>query len=99
MDSLASSSVTAQILTATATLFIAAATLLGVIPAVIASLVAARRTRESVADVKAVVDGTHTLVNQAHTDLLRYQATLVAAMKLGGLEIPIDQSLPVADTP
>jgi hypothetical protein len=37
---------------------------------------------------------THKLVNQQRTDLEAYNRALIRALKLAGIEIPIDQSLP-----
>lgn len=37
----------------------------------------------------------HTIVNQQRTDMQRYNVALVEVLKLHGIDIPIDQSLPV----
>jgi hypothetical protein len=37
---------------------------------------------------------THHLVNQGHTDSVNYQNALIRALRAGGIDIPIDQSLP-----
>ena len=39
----------------------------------------------------------HVMVNQQRTDMIRYQAALVAALQKAGIEVPADQSLPPAD--
>ena len=36
-------------------------------------------------------------VNQQQTDLRNYQAALVRSLKLGGIEVPVDQSKPSAE--
>lgn len=36
----------------------------------------------------------HTIVNQQRTDMQRYQAALVAALRRAGVDVPADQSLP-----
>lgn len=38
------------------------------------------------------VDSVHKIVNQQHTDLLRYQKALVKALNVAGVEVPDDQS-------
>ena len=40
---------------------------------------------------------THKIVNQQRTDMQRYQAALVLALKQAGIDVPVDQSLPVSD--
>jgi hypothetical protein len=40
---------------------------------------------------------THKLVNQTRTDALNYQNALIRALRAGGIEVPIDQSLPNGD--
>lgn len=37
---------------------------------------------------------THKIVNQQHTDMVRYQSALVRALQRAGIEVPEDQSLP-----
>jgi hypothetical protein len=37
---------------------------------------------------------THKIVNQQHTDMVRYQAALVKALTAAGIAVPEDQSLP-----
>ena len=34
----------------------------------------------------------HTIVNQQRTDILRYQSTLIKALRANGIDIPDDQS-------
>jgi hypothetical protein len=42
------------------------------------------------ADAAAIV---HKIVNQQRTDMLHYQAVLLAAMRAAGMDIPLDASL------
>lgn len=41
----------------------------------------------------AVTQEVHTMVNQQRTDAMRYQVTLIKALKAAGIAIPDDQSL------
>jgi len=41
----------------------------------------------------------HTIVNQQRTDQQRYNIALVELLKKHGIEVPIDQSLPVTHAP
>lgn len=41
----------------------------------------------------------HTIVNQQRTDMQRYNIALAEALKRAGIEVPIDQSLPVTSDP
>ena len=75
------------IITASATALIAVG---GIITALGVFLPILRQTRATVAKV----DQVHQLVNQQHTDLVRYQAALVKALRTAGVEVPDDQSLP-----
>jgi hypothetical protein len=81
----AASSSVAGILTAVATLAIAIG---GVITALTGIIPLIRRTKR----LEAKVDGVHTIVNQQHTDLVNYQATLERALMAAGVPIPRDQS-------
>lgn len=40
------------------------------------------------------VNVVHKIVNQAHTDLVNYQAALIRALESRGIEVPVDQSAP-----
>ena len=71
----------AGIVGAAAGLITAGAAVIGVLPALIKVL---RQVKE-----------VHKIVNQQHTDMQRYQAALVSALNKAGVEIPVDQSLPV----
>lgn len=42
--------------------------------------------------LESKVDGVHTIVNQQRTDMMNYQAALVASLRKAGIEIPVDQS-------
>jgi hypothetical protein len=77
---------TAGIITAVATLFIALSGLVVALPALIKIL---RATNMNTVQIKEV----HTIVNQQHTDLKRYQVALVKALQAAGVEVPDDQSL------
>jgi histidyl-tRNA synthetase len=41
------------------------------------------------------VDTVHTIVNQQRTDAQRYNIALAELLRKNGIEVPIDQSLPV----
>lgn len=77
----ATPSTAAGIITAIATLL----TAIGVLITAVAVLVPILRT------VRIV----HTIVNQQHTDMQRYQVALIEALRVAGIVVPIDQSLPV----
>jgi hypothetical protein len=49
--------------------------------------------------VERKVDEVHIIVNQQRTDLQRYQVALISALQKAGVEIPIDQSLPIITDP
>lgn len=83
-----SSNSTAQIVTAVATIITA---LGGMILAVAVLIPNLRQTKELNAQVATV----HTIVNQQRTDQQRYNIALTEALKKAGVEVPIDQSLPV----
>lgn len=44
------------------------------------------------------LDAVHVIVNQQRTDAKRYQLALVAALDRAGVDVPVDQSLPVLGT-
>ncbi len=52
-----------------------------------------RKNTKATEVVVAQVAQVHTLVNQQHTDMVAYQALLVASLRAGGIEVPRDQSL------
>jgi hypothetical protein len=54
-----------------------------------------RNTKATAKQVGAV----HTIVNQQRTDAQRYQIALTELLRKHGIEIPIDQSLPVTGVP
>jgi Na+-transporting NADH:ubiquinone oxidoreductase subunit NqrF len=66
------------------------ATALGVL--VLAAILLLRRTTR---EVKEEVGKVHAIVNQHRTDMLNFQQALVQALVDHGIEVPIDQSLPV----
>lgn len=68
------------------------------VAAVLTSLALLIPTLRSVRETKADVHEVHKIVNQQRTDAQRYQVALVELLKLHGIEVPIDQSLPVADS-
>lgn len=51
----------------------------------------------TVRKTKIAVDEVHTIVNQQRTDAQRYQIALVSALKAAGIDVPIDQSLPIVE--
>jgi hypothetical protein len=79
---------TALVITACAT----AITALGGLAVAVSVLLPTMRTaRKAVGAVQEV----HTIVNQQRTDAQRYQVALVAALREGGVAVPVDQSLSV----
>lgn len=50
-------------------------------------------------DTKAQVQSVHTIVNQQHTDQQRYIIALTEILRAQGIEVPVDQSLPVTGHP
>jgi len=89
---LLASSTFAGIITAMATIM----TALGVLITAIALLIPIlRNTRETNAQVGTI----HTIVNQQRTDAQRYNIALAQLLRKHGIEIPIDQSLPVDGVP
>ena len=77
------SNTTANIITAVAACFTAIGGVIGGTVLLITTL----RTKATVTAVK-------TIVNQEKTDRLRFQEALIRALVAGGVEVPIDQSLP-----
>lgn len=57
--------------------------------------VAARVKQVAITTAETVgkLDEVHAIVNQQRTDMQRYQAVLLNAMRTAGLEIPPDESL------
>jgi hypothetical protein len=92
-------STAAGIITATATLFTAIGGLIIAFGVLWPILKATRTTIVQSAATAKKVDDVHTLVNQQHTDLQRYQVALLTALRNAGIDIPVDQSLPVVETP
>jgi hypothetical protein len=80
----------AGIITACAAVFTA---LGGLILAVGVLIPILRNTRA----VSAKVDEVHVIVNQQRTDGQRYAIALVSALRAHGIDVPVDQSLPVLD--
>ena len=76
----------AGMITASATVFTA---LGGLILAISVLIPILRSTK----DTNRKVDAVHVLVNQQHTDLLRYQRALVSALAAANVTVPLDQSL------
>ena len=85
-----SSSSTAQIVTAIATVLTSVG---GIVLAVAVLIPNLRNSKETKMQVQEV----HTIVNQQRTDLQRYNVALSQALKAHGIEIPVDQSLPVVE--
>ena len=79
----------AGIITASATVLTA---LGGVVLAISVLIPILRNSRTTMAQVGQV----HTIVNQQRTDSQRYIIALTEALRKQGIEIPVDQSLPVA---
>ena len=48
--------------------------------------------------IKTVIP-THKLVNQRFTDIVNYQRALIRALEDRGIDVPIDQSVPVLKDP
>lgn len=82
----------AGIITAFATVIIATG---GLIAALTLFLPVYRQTKKTGDDVSKI----HTIVNQQRTDAQRYNIALTEALRRAGVEIPIDQSLPVVGEP
>jgi hypothetical protein len=81
----------AGIITASAAVFTALGGLILAIGVLIPILRATRATG-------AKVDLVHVIVNQQRTDSQRYAIALVSALRAHGIDIPVDQSLPVVGT-
>jgi hypothetical protein len=88
LDTTAPSTV-AGIITAAATVITALGGLILAVAVLIPNLRTARATNKQVGTI-------HTIVNQQRTDSQRYQIALVEALKKAGIDVPIDQSLPVS---
>jgi hypothetical protein len=67
----------------------------GIILAIAVLLPILRNSKE----VKDQVGTIHTIVNQQRTDAQRYNIALTELLKKHGIEVPIDQSLPVVGEP
>lgn len=87
-EAASSSNTTANIITAVA----AVITALGGLAIGVSLLVTALRTKRTVGTI-------HTIVNQQRTDAQRYNIALTELLKKHGIEVPIDQSLPVVGEP
>jgi len=77
-------------------------TLAGIITAIAACLTAVGGVILAFAvllPILRTVRVTHTIVNQQRTDAQRYNIALVELLRLHGIDIPIDQSLPVVGQP
>jgi hypothetical protein len=85
-----SGSSTAQVVTAIATLVTAVG---GIILAFSVLLPILRNSKDTRDQVGAV----HVIVNQQRTDLQRYNAALLGALKKAGIEVPVDQSVPIIE--
>lgn len=82
----------AGIITATASVLTALSLVLGALTLLIPILRSTRETKKAVAEV-------HTIVNQQRTDMQRYQRTLILALEAHGIEVPMDQSVPLNKEP
>jgi hypothetical protein len=87
-------STAAGIISAFGTCITAGALVIGVLPAYLRARRDTREMRAEIGRVKETGEQTHKIVNQQRTDMQNYNRALVAALKLAGLEVPIDQSLP-----
>jgi hypothetical protein len=87
-----SSSSTAQVATAIATIITALGGLTLAVGVLLPILKSTRSTEKQVAVV-------HTIVNQQRTDAQRYNIALTQLLLKHGIEVPIDQSLPVIGEP
>ena len=76
----------AGIVTAFAAVITALALVLAALPALIRVL---RSTRANTQAIKEV----HTIVNQQHTDIMRFNSALIRALQKAGVDVPEDQSL------
>jgi hypothetical protein len=85
-------STVAGIITASATVLTALGGVILAISVLIPNLRLMRRTANQVETV-------HTIVNQQRTDQQRYNIALVQLLKKNGIEVPVDQSLPVSGVP
>jgi hypothetical protein len=81
-----------QLITSIASVFTAMAILVGAIGGIIPLL----KKINGVADKLTIV---HTIVNQQHTDMLRYQVALTDALTSAGVSVPSDQSLNATPIP
>jgi hypothetical protein len=52
-----------------------------------------RQVAQTAAETVGKLDDVHKIVNQQRTDMQRYQAVLLAALRRAGVEIPPDESL------
>jgi hypothetical protein len=75
-------------------------TLAGVISAVagvitaLSLLIASAAAYVKAKSLTEKVDEVHKIVNQQRTDMMRYQAALIKALKGAGVDVPDDQSNP-----
>ena len=85
----------AGIIAAVAGVVTALAFLITALTLLIPILRTSRKNTEAIAQV-------HTIVNQQHTDLQRYQQALIKALTVAGVQVPDDQSIiiaPVSENP
>lgn len=85
-------STSAGIITAAASVITGVSLLIGALTVFVPVLRATRRVEKQVATV-------HTIVNQQRTDAQRYNIALTELLKKNGIEVPVDQSLPVVGEP
>jgi hypothetical protein len=83
-----SSSSTAQVFTAVATVITALGGLTLAVGVLLPILRSTKKTEQA-------VDKVHVIVNQQQTDLRRYIVALTEVLRQHGIEVPVDQSLPV----
>lgn len=79
----------AGIITACASVFTALSLLTTALTVLVPILRRTKRTEDAVASV-------HTLVNKTHDDSMARMAQLEAALRLAGVEVPVDPSVGIA---
>jgi len=89
------SNTTANIISAIAAVF----TAFSLVITAVALLWKAVQTGRKVDKVKDQVGLVHTIVNQQRTDAQRYNIALTQLLKEHGIDVPVDQSLPVLGMP
>jgi hypothetical protein len=99
LDIAGAPSTPAGLVTAVGTVIIALTALVAAVGGLIPILRSTKKMAKTVAATNATVEVVHTIVNQQRTDAQRYNIALCELLKKHGIEIPIDQSLPVVGEP